>query len=313
MPMTRRAALALPVLGLAGCTSSPVIVGDPETAAVEPPPPEPTRSPAADAAHAAVAILWALLDAMVDSPHWEPQAWNAAALAQCEAHLARLEVEDPLSPAEQEPVFEVDIPAAAPPSDPNVAINRLNDTVATAVDALEAAAGEAATAELRLWYTSMSTAALGLHDQSVAPIEGDAQPRPLQPTTVGASLPVLLGHVWALAYGLGVGLGRLAGDDPLQALGTARLSQVNELRNELRATLGEDAPQQPAAFDLPTAMDTPESIREGWGHLEVQVLNGYARLVAADADPGWRSAMRAQVAPVQATRTALTWWPGWLA
>ena len=127
------------------------------------------------------------------------------------------------------------------------------------------------------------------------------------------SLPVLLGHVWALIYGLGVGLGKLPKDDPLHAVGAARLTQARELRNQLRAELGAATPEQPAAFDLPTAMDSPASIREAWGLLEVHVLNSYARLVAADSDPRWRIAMRNQVQPVQATGTALTWWPGWLA
>ncbi|MFD0866535.1 hypothetical protein ACFQ06_12040, partial [Tessaracoccus lubricantis] len=77
--------------------------------------------------------------------------------------------------------------------------------------------------------------------------------------------------------------------------------------------LGDQVPEQPAAFELPTPMDSRATIREAWGHLELQVLEGFARLVAADPDPAWADGMAAQVAPVQETGTALTWWPGWVA
>lgn len=315
MPLSRRSALALLGLGVTGCAGSPVVVGDPATAPpapVEPDPPKPTRSTRAATAHESMVSLRALIAALVDSPHWEAQPWAVGAAAQCEAHISRLSLPDPLLPREQEP-FEVAPVSVAPPTDANVAVNRLGAAVAECVDALEACAAEAEQDEIRLFYASMATAVLGLHEQSVAPVPGDGAPRRLQETTVGASLPVLLGHVWALAYGLGVGLGRLPKDHPLHALGTARMNAVRALRNDLRDTLGADAPEQPAAFDLPTPMDNPESVREAWGLLEVQVMNSYARLVAADADPRWRIGMRSQVVPVQATGTALTWWPGWLA
>lgn len=316
MPITRRTALTVFALGVTGCAGSPVIVGDPATAptvTTPPPPPEPTRSAAAEAAHVTLAQMHALLDALLQSPHWEAHDWTVAALAQCEAHLARLEVEEPLSSAEQEAVFEVQIGAAHQPSDSIVAANRLNSYVADCTAALEVAAADAGTSALRLLYTSMSTAVLGLHDQSVPPIEGDGAPRGLQDTTVEASLPVLLGHVWALIYGLGAGLGRIAKSDPLHAIGTARLDAARALRNELRAELDDVALEQPAAFELPNEMDSAEAVRAAWGVLESRVLESYARLVAADPDPRWRIAMRDQVPPVQATGTALTWWPGWLA
>ncbi|MDO5678214.1 MAG: hypothetical protein Q4G35_11985 [Propionibacteriaceae bacterium] len=316
MPMTRRAALAALTLGLTGCAGSPVIVGDPATAPVPtapPPPPEPTRSAAAEGAHLAVAQVRALLEALQLSPQWEATEWTTAALAQTDAHLARLALADPLSWTDLEPVFEVQPEAAYPPSDAIVAVNRLSEKLARAVNALEAAAADAASADLRLFYASMSTAVLALNDQSVLPVEGDASPRMLQPTTLEASLPVLLGHMWALIYGLGVGMGKLPKDDPLLAIGRSRLSQAQELRNQLRDQLGTNAPEQPAAFELSTAMDSPSAIREAWGLLEVQLMNSYARLVAADADPRWRDAMRSQVPPVEAMGTALTWWPGWLA
>lgn len=314
--ITRRTALAVLSLGVTGCAGSPVIVGDPGTAptpAVPPPPPEPTRGPEAEAAHVAVARLRALLDALLLSPYWEAQAWTAASIEQCDEYLRRMSSEDPLSPAEGEGAFEVEIGAALPPSDPIVAMNRLNDTVAHAVDALERAAIAADTAEMRLLYTSMSAAVLGMHEQGVVPIQGEGAPRSLQATTVEASLPVLLGHVWALIYGLGVGLGNLAPEDPLHAVGVSRLAESRRVRNELRDELGPDAPEQPAAFEMPTAMDSPEAIGAAWGVLEARIMDGYGRLVAADPDPRWRTAMRGQVEPVQATGTALAWWPGWVA
>ncbi|MBB1510179.1 hypothetical protein [Tessaracoccus sp. MC1756] len=314
MSVSRRSALALLTLGMTGCTTSPVILGGPDTRTAPPPEPspEPTRSPEATLAHQSVADLRALVAARVDSPHWEAQPWAVAALAQCDAHVARLAVPDPLSDIDQEP-FEVTAAPVTAPSDPGVATNRLEAAVSRAGDALEDMAARAGDGDLRLCYASMATAVLGLRNQAVAPVEGEAAARRLQTTTVEASLPILLGHVWALIYGLGVGLGRISQDNALHATGLVRLNRARELRNTLRDRLGTEAPEQPAAFDLPTTMDSLETIRAGWGLLETQVLNGFARLVAADPDPQWRDGMRGQVAPVQETGTALTWWPGWLA
>lgn len=310
MSINRRALLSLLALGATGCAGSPVVLGAPAAPATQPVV-EPTRSAAAEAAHASLAELRALLDALSNSPHWENQAWAGAAMAQTDAQLARLVVADPLSLQEQDPVFDVRIDAAHPPSDAIVALNRLNDTVARTVDSLERAAAAAEGAGLRLLYASISAAVLGLHDQSVAPVEATATPRALQETTVEASMPLLLGHVWALIYGLGVGLGRLPADDAAYAIGSARLTEARGLRNQLREELGSATPDQPAAFELPTPMDTPAAILTAWGALELNVLDGYARLVAADADPRWRRDMLGQVGPVQATATPLPWWPGW--
>lgn len=313
MSLSRRSVLALLALGVTGCTSSPVITGGPQHRPVETVEPtlKPTRSPEAAAAHLSVAELRLRVESLIDSPHWELQPWAVAALAQCDAHLLRLSVADVLSDSEQEP-FEVAPGAVSPPANPAVATNRLDTAVSEALEALTAAAAAAESPDLRLAYVSMATATSGLLNRSLAPVESAAAPRRLQPTTLEASLPLLLGHVWALAYGLGVGLGRLSRDDSLHDQGAGRLNEVRELRNALRAELGADAPEQPAAFELPTPMSTPEEIRAGWGELELQVLLAFARLVAADDDPRWPNGMLTQVAPVHAMGTALTWWPGWL-
>ncbi|NHB83876.1 DUF4439 domain-containing protein [Tessaracoccus sp. HDW20] len=85
------------------------------------------------------------------------------------------------------------------------------------------------------------------------------------------------------------------------------------LRNDLRAVLTGEPPEQPAAFELPNPMTTPDEIRAAWAQLETNLLDGYARLVAASDDPRWRTAMLAQIAPVQALGGRLGPWPGWIA
>ena len=108
-------------------------------------------------------------------------------------------------------------------------------------------------------------------------------------------------------------MGRLDDDDELATLGAARLAAAKGLRNELRDALPGQPPTQPAAFELPTPMTTREEIRAGWGGLEVAVLEGLGRVVAAGGPDveRWLDLMIAQTDEVAAVGQPLTRWPGW--
>lgn len=310
MPVTRRLALAAMTLGLAGCATSPVVHGRPASAPELPEPEAPVQDPSIAEAAGALTRLRATLDTMAVPGSAVDQAWVTAALAQCDAHLERLMVPDPLSDEDQDPFPATPSPSAAPPAAAVEA--ELAARADAAVAALNAAAMAQDGSDLRLLLASAATATLALKRPVAAPIAGEAAPRRMQPTTIAASAPIALGHAWALIYGYDVGIGRLPRKDPLRSLGTDRLSAVKRRRNELRGLLTGEPPAQPAAFELPTAMNTVESIREGWAVLEQNLLNGYARLVSADSNPIWRQRMLDQVGAVQALGAPLPHWPGWV-
>lgn len=309
MPLTRRAALATLVLGVSGCAASPVISGSP---AVAPTPPAPSQAPEASAAQSSLAALRAAVEGLSGAPGFTATAWAKAALAQCDAQLALLALPDPFGGEDQEP-FAVQTPTPAPAASVEAGVATVAESVAGAVKDLGAAAKSAAEGDVRLMYASAAAGASALANQSLEPVADGPVPVRLQPTTLEASLPIALGHAWALVYGLGVGLGRLGSKDPLHALGTARLAIVKGLRNDLRAAITGEVPDEPAAFELPNEMSTPDEIRSGWAALETNLLGGYARLVASSDEEGWRTAMLTQVGPVQAVGGRLGFWPGWTA
>ena len=311
MSITRRALLGGSVLALAGCAASPVVTGTPAAA---PSPTMPTQSSEAASAAAAVAGLQALLGTLPEVAGWVDQPWAVAAEAQATAHLERMVHEDPLGPADHRGhLFEVEPAQVSAPADLAAAEAALAAAIDEADAALEAAATAVDDPELRLLYASARVSTVALRNRSVPPVPGEAEPHPMQDTTLSASLPIALGHTWALIYGLSVGLGRLDREEPLAAVGAARLVAAKEERNRLRDLLGADAPEQPSAFDLPTAMDSPEAIRAGWAELETNLLDSYGRLVAADADPDWRARFVGQVSATQNVGGTISFWQGWVA
>lgn len=309
MPLTRRAALFGLVAGLTGCAASPVISGSP---AVAPSSPPPTQSADVAAAVTAVATLRATITAAAAVPGFSATGWAGPAADQCAAHLRLLSMQDPFGADDHTP-FPIPTPTAPVVDTADAGVAALKGAIAAAVKALDATAAGSAAGDLRLLYASAATATSAISNQTLAPVADGPAPVRLQATTVEASLPIALGHAWALVYGLGVGIGRLGSKDPLHALGSARLPIVKGLRNELRAAIKGEPPDEPAAFTLPNAMSTPAEIGAAWAVLEANLLDGYARLVAASDDAHWAKAMRGQVGPVQAVGGRLGFWPGWVA
>ena len=307
MPLTRRALLGAAALGLAGCAGSPVVTGTPAAA---PSPTVLTQNPDAASAAAAVAHLGAVIAALSGSPAWAEKPWAEAALVQSTAHLERLTLANPLIEGGER--FEQEPEPVPAPSTPDAAEALVAAAIDDATQHLDAAATAAEEPALRLAYASARAATAALRVRTSAPVPGTAVPHPLQATTLEASLPIALGHVWSLIYALGVGLGRLPAKDPLHAIGSTRLAQAKHLRNSLRDRL-DAAPEQPAAFDLPNPMVTPDEIRAGWAETEGELLAAFGRLVAADKAPEWRNLMLEQVPVVQSFGGAIPHWAGWVA
>ncbi|WP_353080744.1 hypothetical protein [Tessaracoccus lapidicaptus] len=308
MILGRRGLLAA-ALALAGCTPDPTILGAP---APVPVPPSPTQSPAARAAVAALAgLAWAIDAGRAPADAPEGYAgWADAAAAAVEAVTARLLAADPV--AGGEPVFPAPTPAAPAASTAAEALAALAAASDAAVAALRTGALGALNQPLRLLYGSAACLARGLRAPGPAPVPGDAEPTHFQATTEQAALAVAVSHVWALLYGLGVGLGRLPASSEFEEYAVSRLASARELRNELRSRLSEP-PLQPASFELPTPMESREEIREGWALLEAGLLSGLGRLAAAGGTDAAHhlDLLVAQGDAVTALGLPLPFWPGW--
>lgn len=307
MKVRRRALLA--ALALAGCAPDPTVAGSPADAATSP---APTQSPASAAAATALAGLASTVEAgrAVEGQPEAYAAWADAALAALEAVMSRLAAEDPVAGGDA--VFERPTVDVAVPEDPDAAAEALEVAADGALVALTAGALGALDQPSRLLYASAASTAQGLRAVGAPPVPGEAEPGHFQATTDQAAVTVALSRTWALIYGLGVGLGRLDGDDALHAHGEARLIEAKRLRNRLREQLSGPV-SQPASFEMPTAMGTPAEIREGWGGLELGLLTGIGRLVAAGGPeaPARVELMLAQTDAVSALPWPLPHWPGW--
>lgn len=288
MLLARRSVMLGAALGLAGCAGDPTIVVPDGTAPRVRGSDEPVQAPLmARAASLAAGVLEQVRSEQSGS-------WRDAATAQCEAQLARFNSMSPY--AEPDPIFS---PPAASATD-------LGGAVSTATAGLVVCADEADTVADRLLFLSAAAATAGLADTSSVPAEGGS---PAFVETLDGQRQVALRHAWALVHGLEVGLGRLAVEEPLRAELGARLATAKALRNEIRDGFEGVAPSQPAAFALPTVMSDVASIREGWGALEVRLLEGLV-LLAAD-EPGGEPLWPEQVAQAQAAGGRIPRWPGW--
>ncbi|GAB3822417.1 hypothetical protein GCM10028820_32950 [Tessaracoccus terricola] len=306
MLSTRRGVLALfgalPGVALAGCAPSPVVTGGP-SAPFSPTPTDPVQAPGAARAAAWTTEVLALL---ATAPEAEAE-WAAAATVQAQVHLARLDSADPLVP-EAEPVFTTPPAPDAAPADFDAALEAL---LGDGVELFTGLVGAAGTQPERLLHASLAAAAAGLRNRSLPPVPGEGEPIRFPETTFEGSLLVALSHVWALLHGLEVGLGRLSDGDTRDAAAT-RLASARQLRNDLRAAVEGESPEQEVAYELPNAMATAEEVRAGLALLEEGVLDALARLVASGPEGDrWVAPMLRQVPRVQSWGGPLPHWPGW--
>lgn len=316
MQLTRRAALGLLTLTVAGCAADPA---DNHRRSKSPGPSatatNATGQRAVDATSlASLAALAAFLRSLEGLDAWKNKDWATAARRQVRAHLTFFTLPDPFSGDVQGP-YPVPTARQSVPASSAKAASQLDALAKKAVAALSASAEAASTPALRLAWASAATATAGLTSRAVSPVKGSATPASFSALEVRDALDVAISHSWALIYGLNVGLGQLPKSDALWRLGANRMVGAKELRNELRAAYpdGADVPQQPAAFALPNEMSSAADIRKGWAQLERNLLDGYAVLVAADSTAPWLRRMRGQVGRLAALRAPVTRWPGWVA
>lgn len=280
MTLARRTLLLGALLACAGCTGDPTVKvpdgAEPRSRTTE----EPVQAPSLARAAALIAGLREEIATADAGP------WREAALAQCDAQLARFNSVNPFG--EPDPIF------TPPPASGD------------AVEGLVKLAQQAEEASDRLLFLSAAVATKGLEQRDSVP-EAGAEPTHVE--TLRGQVPVALSHVWALIYGLEMGLGRLSSDDPLRDQGSQRLAEAKTLRNDLRTRLEGPAPSQPPAFDLATPMSTPDEIRQGWAALEVQLLES---LVLLSAEAGAKDTLwEEQVARAQGLGGRIPRWPGW--
>ena len=285
MDITRRSMLVGAALVVAGCAPDPT-VDSPDDAPTRA---QPSEAPSQPASFAKVAALLTAVRGHVEAADEGP--WRAAALAQCDDQLARLNSLNPFS--EPEPVFT---PQAASTPD-------LQHAIDAAVGAcVQGARGEEA-ASTRLLLCSIAAATSGLRKPEVLPGEGTG-PSPVE--TLHDQRYAALTHVWALIHGVEAGLGKVRGDEGLSKALSARLATAKALRDELRAGLR--ASSQPAAFALPGDMTSNDGVRTAWRTLEVRLLEALVLLAAEEPDDQhWAS----QVTHAQAVGGRIPRWPGW--
>lgn len=309
--------LGLPLVVLAGCAPSPVIVGDPGDV---PEPDPPTRSAEA----AAVATWIAGFAALVDNLALTASAWGAnessvvwitAVQSQATAQVSRIVAEDPVTGGPTAfPTPDQQATPASLPTTAEEALALLTQEVATGTPILRKGLATASVGQERLLHASLAVAVNASLTPALPPVEGGAGPAPFEERKKEpSSLAVALGHARALISGLELGLGRLSSSDDLQAAGKDRLDGVRELRNTLIASVADDLPEVDV-WQLPNAMSTPQEILAAWAMLETNLLDAFGVMTAADetgAD-AWLDAMLGQVPWIHRWGGRLPYWPGWV-
>lgn len=305
--------MAAAVTSVVACAPDPRMEGGPSQE-WSPAPTAPEQSEEAAEATRLVAELRAEARALADAASgWSPAEdlgqWADAIAVMTETHLARLCSTNLFT--EPDPVLEAPEPEiAAPAGDAAAAHQWFTDTVGEHVSALAGLVTSADTQPEAMLFTSLALAAAGTRSRSVLPEAGDAAPLIFPDVAEGPSINVALTHAWALLRGLEIGVGRVTDTDVLHDLGTGRIASVRAIRNRLRDA-SPDVPEQPFAWEMPTPMNTPDEIREGWGVLEENFLDALARLFVATRDKQWLDLAVSQIGSVQATGHPLPHWPGW--
>lgn len=233
-------------------------------------------------------------------------------------HAGVLAQADPLGGqnADTEPVI-TPTPAPSSASTLSPLVQLVADETRAATRYLADAAAADTPGEALLW-ASLSVFASGFSGQGVAPVQTDAYPMTLPVETLTDARQVLLSRLNALVAGLEWGVGRLPSSDPLHATGAARLDAVEiqrvRLRQDLRQASASPTPALPG-YQMPATPSTPASTRELWVSLELGVLAGHGRVVAATPGPARSTAIPAmadQAAQLRAYGSGLPAWPGWV-
>lgn len=232
------------------------------------------------------------------------------------AHATVLAQADPLAGrnADTTPL----ISAAEPPSPGPSPAAALVDRERAAATTYATVAGRQTDPGLALLWASMSVFSANVATTGPAPAVAGTFPVRLPPQTVEQARQVLLSRLNALSAGLEWGIGRLDPSDPLHATGTARLSQVDQQRARLRAALrsasATPVPAQPG-YPMPATPSTTASTRQLWAGLELGVLAGWGRMVAAAGGSDRASAigsMNTSARTAMGYGAALPGWPGWV-
>lgn len=314
MRATRRTLLRLPlVLGVTGCASSPVIVGESgEVPAPEPP----TRSDEATAVADWLAGFAAVVDGLaISTQPWGADAagvaWLTALQEQSSAHLSRVVAENPVvgGPAAFPTPSASD---ATPPATSAEALALLVQEVAAGTPLLREAHVAAGDGQGRLFYASLTVAINASVVPTLPPVAGGARPAPFEDGDGSVALTGALGHARALISALELGLGRLPSSDDLQAAGSQRLDSAKALRNSLIANLTGDLPEV-EQWEMPNAMRTAAEIVAAWAVLEDNLLQAFGALTAANPSraDAWLDAMLEQIPWIHRWGGQLPHWPGW--
>lgn len=227
------------------------------------------------------------------------------------AHATALAQADPLAGRNADTTAVIS-PTAAPTSGNLIAAERAAGnhyrTVATA----------ASDPAMALLWASLSVFCSNVSTTGPAPRTGDVYPTALPTEPLPSAQQVLLSRLNALVTGLEWGIGQLASSDPLRSQGQQRLQEVNTersaLREELRAASASPTPLLPG-YPMPATPSTSASTKTLWVGLELGVLAGCGRVVAASSGARRSTAITAMSTPLahaMALGSAVPGWPGWV-
>ena len=329
--LPRRSLLGLVGLGaaaLAGCAPSPLIT----PGAGSTPLPPPTLTDARRSAARAAATLAEAAVAAGQAPGVDGSfaTWCTALAQLHRAHLEVLAQADPLGgvQADHSPIEEITAARFEAPTDQASAMALLAGLETGLAEELAGVGAQAghSPGEALLWISQQVAAAIhggalsagDLAALGPAPVAGGAVPAELtEPGSPDDARQVLLSHQRALVFGLQAVLGRLAFDDPMVDVVSARLGEVMRDRDATAAALvaADATPEPPAAqYQLPGDATDPAQRDQIWGRLELAVATGWARLAAVDAADRMTAvnSMTDQCNRARRLGIALPHWPGWV-
>ncbi|HSN43906.1 MAG TPA: DUF4439 domain-containing protein [Propionibacteriaceae bacterium] len=324
--LSRRAALGIAVVGVAGCTGTGRLAPAPTPGATGTrPAPSPSPTPDADLVLAAgqeadggwYAALAKQATALKAPATFAP--WCLAAAATRTTHASLLSRRDPLSGENGDPAPWF-TPSPTPPAMPAThaaalaAITRRESALSQAQ--LTRALATDDPTMVMLW-ASLATSAHARRRPGPLPSTVAVTPSPIQAPDRTEALGLLHSHIHVLVAGMELGLGILPIRDPRYTPGRARLSVVEATRDavtaRIRSQQGSPAPPL-LGYQLPP-MTTPATILKAWGTLEVGVLGGWAAVASASTGADREQAIEAMFAQADVAAgygVGLGPWPGWV-